>query len=207
MELAAQERKVTNTVQEQVDAFWKDGQYGYVPREKPNNTIRLLYENFNSLGVFATGKARRRKVNRLKQLLREYGADILAGCETQVDWRYATEENDKFHNLFGKGQERKSVIGFNRTGKKMGRAQNGGTAMITFGRLSASVTETGVDDTGLGRFSWMKLSGGGKTTRVVTVYNPCEPQGETAGTTTWDQQASYFEAKGDGRSPRTILFE
>ena len=79
--------------------------------------------------------------------------------------------------------------------------------MMTFGRLSGLVLDTGSDETDLGRWCWIKLGGGGKTTRIVTAYQPCDPGKDTAGETVWDQHQRYFEARGDGRSPRTIFFE
>jgi len=80
--LAREERVAKTSVQQQVDTLWKSGRYGHAPKEKPPDTVRVLFENFNSLGVFATGKEKSRKIRRLNQLLREYGADILAGYET-----------------------------------------------------------------------------------------------------------------------------
>ena len=77
--------------------------------------------------------------------------------------------------------------------------------MMTLGRLSGLVLDTGSDETDLGRWCWIKLGGGGKTTRIVTAYQPCDPGKDTAGETVWDQHQRYFEARGDGRSPRTIF--
>ena len=87
--------------------------------------------------------------------MREYGADILAGCETQADWRFLSDKQ-KFENLFGQAQEKRHVAADNTT-EKVKRDQTGGTAMMTFGRLSGLVLDTGADETDLGRWCWIKL--------------------------------------------------
>ena len=92
------------------------GRYGQAPRSKPADVIRIMFENFNSLGVFAKGKARRKKIRRLNQLMKTYNVDVMSGCETQADWRFAKEDK-RFENLFGKGQDRRHVVGYNTTEK------------------------------------------------------------------------------------------
>ena len=77
----------------------KEGRYGYAPREKPENPFPLMFENFNSLGVF-TGKSKIRRINGLVSM---YEVDCLAGCELQCDWIFAPEE-DKFKKMFGVGK-------------------------------------------------------------------------------------------------------
>ena len=132
-------------------------QYGYVSKSKPEDTVQIMFENFNRPGVLASGKARCKKIRHLRQLHKEYDIDLFAGCETQCDWRYA-EDHQRFNNLFGQGQERRSVVGFINTMEgKIACRQHGGTAMMALGRLSAQVLASKVDETGLGRWCWMRL--------------------------------------------------
>ena len=79
LELAQANRDASSAIRREVEELEKTGQYGYVPRKKPDDTIRVLFENFNSLGVWATGKAHRKKIRRWKRLLREYDVDLFAG--------------------------------------------------------------------------------------------------------------------------------
>ena len=125
----------------------RTGQYGRVPKEKPDNCFRVMFENWNSLGVF-TGDG---NVGRINRLATEYEVYALAGCETQCDWRFA-EHGRQFDDLFGVGKQKRSAVGYNVQEKALGN-QNGGTAMMTMGRMSAFVLNTGVDDTKLGRWS------------------------------------------------------
>ena len=82
---------------------------------------------------------------------------------------------------------------------------------MTMGQMSAFVVDTGVDDSKLGRWSWSLMGAAGneekKMTRVVVAYQPCKPGKNTKGTTVFEQQQRYFEARGDFCLPRTIFVE
>jgi hypothetical protein len=67
------------------------------------------------------------------------------------------------------------------------------------GQLSFFMTKTGLDATGLGRWSWVWIGGGGKTTRVITAYQ-INPRWLTKGETFWDKHTRYFEARGEIQS-------
>ena len=59
--------------------------YVYVPTQKDTNTFWLMYENWNSLGVFAGDD----KITHLNKLVKQYQVDTIAGCETQCNGRQA----------------------------------------------------------------------------------------------------------------------
>ncbi len=61
------------------------GVYGQVPQDKPNDVVRLIYENVSSLCMFAEGALCHKKIRQLNRLMRDYGGDLLAGCETRTD--------------------------------------------------------------------------------------------------------------------------
>jgi hypothetical protein len=50
------------------------------------------------------------------------------------------------------------------------RYQQGGTLTAAFTCLSGYVMATGVDPTGLGRWSWVQVGSGQHRTRIVTAY-------------------------------------
>ncbi len=87
-ELVRREIEAGRTVATEVRDMVKETRYGYIPREKPDDAYRLMYESWNSLGVY-TGTA---KISKLDCLVKQYQVDTLAGCETQCDWRYAEYE-------------------------------------------------------------------------------------------------------------------
>ena len=181
------------------------GVYGKMPHHKPDDVIRVMYENYSSLSLFSQGDTRHKKIRQINKLARDYGVDILAGCETRTDWRFVSTEEDKFHNLFLPGQQKLGVAAHNINDEKMKRDQWGGTCITTVGRLTSFVLDSGKDDAGLGRWAWMRLGGGGKHTRVVTAYQPCNPKRRTRGETVWDQHVRYFESRGEIRNPRDMF--
>ena len=203
-ELTLREHRAVSRVHQEVQHLIQTGRYGYAPREKPDDTIRLMVENWNSLGVF-TGKS---KVSRVNSLLRSFEVDVIAGSETQCDWRQV-EQDSRFEDLIAPGVSKRVSVGHNITEPvdETPRAQMGGTAMAALGRLSASVIDTGQDHTGLGRWSWILVGHGTQRTRIVTAYQPCSPPKSSKGFTVFEQQQRYFEPKGDLRSPRTIFME
>ena len=67
------------------------------------------------------------------------------------------------------------VVGHN-VHKNVSKIQQGGTSLLLFGDLvqHLNMDQSGCDDSGLGRWSVMTLTGeDGFTTRMVCGYNPC----------------------------------
>jgi hypothetical protein len=155
-------------------------------------------ENFNSLGILS-GNA---KITAINNLCRDFKVDILCGCKKQIDWRMVPQER-RFHNLVGTGLETRSVVAHN-INKRILQNQFGGCAMMAMGSISPEIIGSGVDTTGLGRWCWMHIGTGKKTTRVVIIYQPSN-SGCSAGNTVKDQHSRYFRALGDSRSPITFL--
>jgi hypothetical protein len=159
-------------------------------------------ENFNSLGIFTNGT----KINSLNKLCQQFNTNILAGCETQADWRQASEEQ-QFRNVIGIGMESRSVVAYN-INKQMQQNQHSRCAMMAMGRFSAEVLETGVDPYGLGCWCWLKVGSGDEKTWIVMAYQPSGSRSSnSAQTTVQEQHKQYFKARGDLRPARTIFYE
>ncbi len=156
-QIAQHESSANNQITQQVDDFWRKPAYSKAPGSKPDNCVQIVMENFNSL-------------------------DILAGCETQADWRQATDEQ-QFQNIIGVRMDTRSVVPHN-INEQMQQNQHGGCAMMAMGRFSAEVGETGVDHYGLGRWCWMRVGSGDKKTHIVMAYQPSGSSNpNSAGTT------------------------
>ena len=141
-------------VNELVKELRKDKR-GNLEFEKPDDVLRLIFENVNSLGVFSAGKTKLRKQNQMRYLIRKYDIDVAAFVETMVDWRQVRKEESKFENLFTRpGEDKVCVTAYNATNDviETERCQKGGTAMLTRGKMTASVKQVKADETGLGRF-------------------------------------------------------
>ena len=88
---------------------WRKGGHGLVPEDKPADTVRILFENWNSIQLF-TGT---RKINLINSLVKRYKSDVLAGVELQANWDYAAYDR-QFHDLFCMGDIRREVVSYNR---------------------------------------------------------------------------------------------
>jgi hypothetical protein len=103
-------------------ATMRTGQkYGQLPKEKPNNVIRFMYENFSSLSLFTKGPKKHVKICQLNKLMKEYSVGILAACKTRTDWLFITDKDSKFHNLFGNRQPSQGVHAHNTNDHKIKR--------------------------------------------------------------------------------------
>ena len=55
------------------------GVYGQVSCDKPDDVVRIMYENFSSLSIFTLSPVRHKKVWQLNKLMPDYSMDLLAG--------------------------------------------------------------------------------------------------------------------------------
>ena len=179
----------------------EDGGVGYIPEKKGHGWVRIMFENWNSLGVCTQSW----KFDRLNYLVKRLNIDIVAGCECQTDWSKVDNDN-QFHSLLAPGRAKKGIASHNTT-ERIQRDQPGGTAIAGVGRICDVIKEVGSDKTGLGRWSWISLSGGTTTTRIISAYLPRRPNRHAKGRTVWEQHSRYFEGKGEMRYPSTIFIE
>ena len=182
-------------------------QVSSIEQTKPDDVVRVFFENFNSLCLFQKGKNYRKKIKRLRKLAKKYDVDVICGVETQTDWRFA-KPGEVFDNLLFRGEERRSVVGNNTAEQKACKNQQGGTAMMVRGRLSGMVMETGRDGRKLGRWCWIKVGTPTLSTYIVTAYVPCDGANKnSAGERVIDQHRRVLEASGELRKPNDVFHE
>ena len=68
------------------------------------------------------------------------------------------------------------------------------------------IESMGKDESGLGRWCWIKLRGTTTSTRIIVAYEACRTR-KTAQNATLAQQKRYWKMKGDDRCPRRIFRE
>ena len=73
LEGARVNREAQESVRREYSGMESRGAYGNIPRIKPDDSIRLMYENFSSLGVFSTGAMRHKKIRQINNLMTDYG--------------------------------------------------------------------------------------------------------------------------------------
>ena len=177
------------------------GGTGSLSEKKSHGWIRLMFENWNSLGIGTQSW----KLDRLNYLIKHLRIDIVAGCESQCNWTMIDKHN-QLQALLTPGMATKGVTAHNRM-EKIQKDQAGGTAIVGIGRVCDNISSTGVDHTGLGRWAWLRLGHGNTTTRILSAYLPHKPGRNSRGRTVWKQHSRYFEARGDLRYPSTIFTE
>lgn len=184
--------------------LFSHGGAGFMSERKRPGWIRLMFENFNSIGVGTQDW----KIDRLNALIESLEVEVLLGCETNIDWRMLGDFQQLL-DLLKPGTAKRGVVSHNTTGDMLQRAQRGGTVVTTFGRLCDVVSTTsgcGRDSTGLGRYSWIKLGNDLVSTVIALAYLPCRPS-NSKGETFWDQCRFYHEAGGDFRNPDEIMID
>jgi hypothetical protein len=91
--------------------------------------------------------------------------------------------------------------------KFAGRTQEGGTGTICFGKATGYIKKTRQDKEGLGRWSWIQLSGTNKhNTRIITAYNPCKNKNVNS-VMIYQQQQQYFITKKKDLNCPLMLFQ
>ena len=179
----------------------QNGGTGFLPESKPHGWVRLMFENWNSLGIGTQSW----KLDRLNYLITHLRIDIIAGCESQCNWTMV-DTNNQFLALLKPGKAIKGIAAHNKT-ERIQKDQAGGTAIAGIGRICDVISDIGKDQTGLGRWAWLRLGHGRTTTRIITAYLPHKPGRNSRGRTVWEQHSRYFEARGDPRYPSTIFTE
>ena len=81
IKLAQAESSAPRQVNNSISKIWKEEKNGHAPRKKPDHSIRIVMENFNSLCVNLGNS----NINAINNLCRDFKVDILCGCKTQVD--------------------------------------------------------------------------------------------------------------------------
>ena len=146
---------------------WSQGGHGHFILKKAEGIFRLLWENFNSLSIL-TDEWDLCTVRKLDALRKNLNTDMLAGCETQTNW-YKVPNDKRFDRLVGIGEDQRYIAAHNIHDNT--RCQPGGTLIAAYGQATGfGRIEVGKDDTGLGRWTWMKFITDGLVRRFVSAY-------------------------------------
>ena len=165
--------------------------------EKPEGCYRLVFENFNSLSA-TTPKGP--KITKLRKLLYNVGADALLGVEVGIHGGLATRE-ERMQERFRSDRPLRMASGYNEH-ESLGPHQPGGTCSLAFDHLATTVTDTGNDESGLGRWSWVKVEGkAGHVTRIISAYRPCRNGNARSLQTVYAQQRRHWLSQHRHISP------
>jgi len=166
--------------------------HGQAPKPKKEGVVRLLYENVNGINNRMNGNEKR---DRGLEMLDELEVDIAAFNEIRTNFAHRENVNGLAQLFNGGEAEVRVVNGFN-THENVGKIQEGGTAVLTFGSLNEQWDNmnSGSDVLGLGRFSYSRFVGeDGRATWIVCGYQPCKSAGTS---TSYQQQRRYYTSIG-----------
>jgi hypothetical protein len=151
---------------------WQKGAHGYIPEVKGNNIIHLGCENVNSLSIFHPTKLKMRKLTHLHQRHQTDGACIV---EHGINFKMAATGTCP-EDLFPGMCSSRVPAGHN-IHKLHNHYQQGGTMTVAFSWLASYILLSKVDQTGLGRWSWIQVGTGQHRTQIVSAYQPCHSSG------------------------------
>ena len=172
--------------------------WGHSFATKSQNTIRIWYTNPRGLGPNPNNH---KSHNAMMFLSRKSQADIVCLAETNLRWPSLQYNSRLNHRLKSVYQEYYSVASYNKH-ENLGKCQRGGTCSFAVNQITHRVRRSGVDSSGMGRWSWIQLEGrNGHITRVMTAYRPCRAPTTSGLTTNWDQQYRHLRNTNNNNSP------
>ena len=158
--------------------------------------FRIAFQNINGLPTAPTPD----QDQTLVKTLQTYEIDVLGVQEinlnlTAMEPTHSWERRFKGSNLF-------NVVAHNQHTTSQDRRLFGGTAMFAAPSATARITEHGKDETGLGRWTWISITGKrGLNTKILTGYRPVRDFSNRPGTV-YSQHEKFFYAQGQPREPR-----
>lgn len=157
---------------------------------KKANTTRILAINVNGIGVTKHNE----KSTSLRKWIQEKSVDVTCISETNVNWSKVRTMHTLWDRTKSWFEHRIIGVAYNVRQRISGREkkQQGGTATLLKDKIAHRHRDTGFDSTGLGRWSWVRISGKqGCVTRFITVYCPGNKQGKGTDTV-YAQQLNYL---------------
>jgi hypothetical protein len=143
-----------------------------IPEVEEENVIQLRCENIYSLSIFHPIKSKMHKLTHLHQRHQMDGACIV---EHGINFKMGATGTHP-ENLFPEMCSSRVSAGHN-IHELQNHYQQGGTMMVAFSRLASYVISSGVDQTGLGWWSWIQVGTGEHWTQKVLAYQPCRLSG------------------------------
>ena len=133
-------------------------------------------------------------------------SDIMGISEVGINFGAKQQQRSFRKMVSSHGWQGMTVNAYNEHDTREGRMQPGGVAILVASRINHLVTDTGKDETGLGRWVWIELTGAnGEKIRVYQLYR-CLPHARFEGSV-FRQQQNYLISQHDRRSPYVAMME
>ena len=131
--------------------------------------------------------------------------DAFMMSEVGLCWKKLGIEDQWFERTFGKFKATRACLAYNKTELEMTKKlQTGGVGVVAADDVVHRITEQGRDESGLGRWAWLRFQGRqGVKIRVISVYRPCDSDGPE---TVNQQHQRYLTKKKRLEAPREALY-
>ena len=138
--------------------------------KKKANTTRICAINVNGIGVSSKSE----KSQALRRWMDDKKVDVICISETNVNWSRVRTKDTFWERTKGWFEHRVLGVSYNVHDKEHSkRKQQGGTITMLRDKIAHRQRDNGFDKSGLGRCSWVRISGKQQcTTEFVTVYCP-----------------------------------
>ena len=169
---------------------------------KPEQTLRFIFQNIQGLPINTYSE----KHQQIGAAILETGADVFGMAELNLNFKSlpaSSQWNDRFHHL----RRNHSVHTYNQHDSSNEKILFGGTAQISTGVFSHRATESGADESGMGRWVWTLYTGKNHTRlRVISGYRPNPDYTDRPGSV-YSQQERCLRANKDDRNPRRAFIQ
>ena len=177
--------------------------FGDELQDKRSKTIRVGFVNINSLPKLSSAA----KYDSIKASLTAAEIDIIGLAETNKCWYMMEAEHTWKETAKTWWKDSKHAIAYNTLDQQPQLYQPGGVITSTINSISHRAFKSGIDPSGLGRWSWITLRGSNSIkTTIITTYRPCRSlQGPN---TTFAQHLRYYNLIGRrDKCPRELLLD
>ena len=162
--------------------------WGHKMKRKEDKIIRVSFVNVNGIGAFA----KHIKSEGVRNYMVEKTVDVMGIAETNVHWGKVHNKDTIWDRTKAWAPDRRIGVSYNTQQRITGRHQQGGTATIVTNDISYRYKSSGYDTSGLGRWSWVLVSGKQNCiTRFVTVYAP--QKGGNGMNTVYEQHLAHLK--------------
>ena len=181
--------------------------HGVPPGRKGEGITRLICKNLN--GLQSTLSNRNEKLEKACRVIDDLQANVVCYNGHRQNLRHNANRNG-FRQMFNGGETDLRAIASHNIHDLVGKYQEGGTAVLSYGNLLQyfNLEGSGRDDLDLGRWTYMRFVGEDRiVTRVICGYSPCANKKKDSGTVYQQHCRHLINNLKDFTCPHTCFWE
>jgi hypothetical protein len=187
-----------------------NGPWGLLPGIKMDESLRLGFQN---IGGFPESPLHPKNYL-IRSFVLKNEFDIFGLAESNVNWSQLNASAQFHERILHTWDKTHASLAYNRTVTSRSPSslravssfhQYGGVALLSTTQAAHRVSKSGLDPTGLGRWTWTSYQGRSFVSlKVVAAYRPCLSDGPSS---TYSQQVNYLYDQNGDRCPRLAFLE